>query len=75
MNVELKPCPFCGNDMEMHAVRFKKDNRLVFGVRHEICTIECIGCTASIRQAGTTREAAEEHAINMWNRRQNDEID
>ena len=67
--MELKPCPFCGNKMEHYSVRFKKDNKLVMGVRHEICIIECLGCTASIRQAGPYREKAEENAISAWNRR------
>ena len=67
MSVELKPCPFCGGIS--FSYRFKKDNRMVFGVRHEICTIECLGCTASVRQAGPGREIAKENAISMWNRR------
>lgn len=67
MSVDLKPCPFCGG--KSFSYRFKKDNRMVLGVRHEICTIECLGCTASVRQAGPTREKAEENAADMWNRR------
>ena len=66
---ELKKCPFCGNNMNMHGIRFKKDNRLILGVQHVICTIECLGCTASIQQAGVDKDDAKKNATEVWNRR------
>ena len=66
---ELLPCPFCGFDMEYYSTRFKRDRKKILGIYHVICTIECGRCPCSIRQAGTTREKAEEHAIEFWNRR------
>lgn len=67
--MELKPCPFCGSDMQNYAVSFKKDRRKVMGVKHQICTIQCDRCTCSIRQAGKTDGIAFRYAIEVWNRR------
>lgn len=65
---EIKPCPFCGNK-DRFVYRFKNDSRKVNGIYYKICTLECLGCTASIRQAGPTKEIAEEYAIRQWNMR------
>lgn len=72
--MELKPCPFCGSDMQNYTVSFKRDKRKFMGVYHQICTIKCDRCTCSIRQAGTTDEIAERYAIEVWNRRMNDDL-
>jgi len=66
---DLKPCPFCGYKMNDYTISFKRDRRKVNGVYHEICTIKCPKCTCSISQAGVDRERAEVHALDMWNRR------
>ena len=66
--IELKPCPHCGNK-DKFSYRFKNDRRKVNGVYYKICTIECRGCTASIRQAGPTKELAEAYAVSQWNMR------
>lgn len=72
--MELKPCPFCGSDMQNYTVSFKRDKRKVMGVYHQICTIQCDKCTCSIRQAGATKEIAERYAEEAWNRRTSDDL-
>lgn len=72
---ELKPCPFCGNPMNGYpdyTIRFKRDRRKVLGVYHEICILHCAKCTCTLEQAGATREEAEKHVVNVWNRRAED---
>lgn len=67
--MELKPCPFCGSTEERYTFSFKNDRKKVNGVYYKLCTIKCGGCTATITQAGFTKERAEENAIRQWNRR------
>ena len=69
---DLKPCPFCGNKMDGYpdyTITFKRDRRKRFGIYHEICTLKCNRCTCTVSQAGATREEAEKHVANVWNRR------
>lgn len=73
--MELKPCPFCGNPMNGYpdyTITFKKDKKKIYGVYHEICTLQCNKCTCTVRQAGASREEAEKHVANLWNERAND---
>lgn len=67
--MELEKCPFCGSNMQNYTISFKRDKRKVMGVFHQICIIQCDKCTCSIRQAGPTKEIAEQNAIRAWNRR------
>ena len=70
--IQLKVCPFCGNRMDGYpdfTITFKRDKRKVLGIYHEICTLKCNKCTCTIHQAGATREEAEKHVKNLWNRR------
>lgn len=72
MSVELKPCPFCNNQMNGFpdfTISFKQERRKVFGIYHQNCTLKCGKCGCTIRQAGATREEAEKHVFNLWNRR------
>ena len=55
--IELRPCPFCGNEPIMRAVRFGFENE----DRH---TVRCPECDFCIGWAFTEEEAAEK-----WNRR------
>ena len=74
---ELKPCPFCGNPMNGYpdyTIRFKRDRKKIFGVYHEICILHCTKCTCTLEQAGATKEEAEEHVANIWNRRAKHEV-
>lgn len=69
---DLKPCPFCGGKMDGYpdyTISFKRDRRKVHGIYYEVCTLHCNRCTCTIQQAGATREEAEKHAYNVWNRR------
>lgn len=69
---ELKPCPFCGNQMEGYpdyTISFKRDKKKRLGIYHEICTLHCNHCGCAIQQAGATREKAEEYVLKAWNRR------
>lgn len=69
---DLKPCPFCGNEMDGYpdyTITFKRDRRKIFGIYHEICTLKCNRCSCTVKQAGATREEAEKHVANLWNRR------
>ena len=73
--MELKPCPFCGNPMNGYpdyTISFKKDKKKRYGIFFEICTIKCGRCTCTISQAGASKEEAEKHASNVWNRRDDD---
>lgn len=77
---ELKPCPFCGNKMDKYpdyTITFKRDRRKIFGIYHEICTLKCNRCSCTVKQAGATKEEAEKHVANLWNRRvgESDESD
>lgn len=70
--MELKHCPFCGNHMvgfPDYTISFKRDRRKVLGIYHEICTLKCNKCTCTVHQAGATREEAELHVYNIWNKR------
>ena len=68
--MELKPCPFCGNDNQLYfRYSFKKDRKKRFGIYYDICEIYCTCCTASVRQAGVGRDRAQEFAEKLWNRR------
>ena len=58
---ELKPCPFCGSKWQF--IKFAKNTS-----KFTICTIEC-ECTCSIRQAGRTKEEAQNFAVKYWNSR------
>lgn len=70
MSVELKPCPFCGNqDRLKFSFSFKKDRKVRLGIHFDLCELKCCGCSARMVQAGPGRERAEENAISMWNRR------
>ena len=69
---ELKPCPFCGNPMKGYldyTISFKRDKKKIFGIYHEICTFKCGKCTCTISLAGATKEEAEKHVFDFWNRR------
>ena len=73
---KLKPCPFCGGEMNRYpdfTISFGRDKRKVFGIYYEICTLKCNRCTCTIHQAGATREEAEKYVFNLWNRRTNNE--
>ena len=75
MREELKPCPFCGNKMDGYpdfTITFKRDRRKRFGIYHEICTLKCNRCSCTVSQAGATREEAEKHVVDLWNRRANE---
>lgn len=57
---ELKPCPFCGGEVEIFSWYIKGiANRLHYNVRCKDC-----GCTRRSREYRTTKKAIEE-----WNRR------
>ena len=67
MNLELKPCPFCGHKANL----FVSEND---GVR-----VLCVGCGASSKilcdamtSTGVSGNAVM-HVIESWNRRSNDE--
>ena len=75
MQEKLKPCPFCGSKMDGYpdfTITFKRDRRKRFGIYHEICTLKCNRCSCTVNQAGATREEAEKHVANLWNRRTNE---
>ena len=72
MNDDLKPCPFCANQMKGYpdyTISFKRDKKKIFGIYHEICTLHCNRCTCTIQQAGASKEEAERNARNVWNTR------
>ena len=76
MDSELKPCPFCGGEMNGYPdfiISFKRDKRKVLGIYHEICTLKCNRCSCTVHQAGATREEAEKNVFNLWNRRTSDD--
>ena len=73
---ELKPCPFCGGEMNGYpdfTISFKRNKRKVLGIYYEICTLNCNRCTCTVYQAGVTRKEAEKNVFNLWNRRASDE--
>lgn len=75
--MELKACPFCGNPMNGYpdyTITFKRDKKKIYGVYHEICTLHCNKCTCTVHQAGASREEAEKHVANVWNRRASDDL-
>lgn len=77
MENRLRPCPFCGNIMNGYpdyTISFKHDSRKRYGVVFTICKIHCNKCTCTISQAGCTKEEAEKHALNLWNKRFMDEV-
>lgn len=72
---ELKPCPFCGNKMDgypSYTISFKRENKKVYGIYHEICTIKCNKCGCTLKQAGCGRDNAEKNVARLWNRRAED---
>ncbi len=68
----LIPCPFCGNKMDEfpdYTITYNLERRKRFGIHHMICTLKCNRCSCTVSQAGATREEAEKHVANLWNRR------
>lgn len=65
---QLKPCPFCGGEMNRYpdfTISFKRDKRKVLGIYHEICTLKCNRCSCTVYQAGATREEAEKNVFDL----------
>lgn len=83
MNEELKPCPFCGKEPEFVVLRVKTSPPDVGWV----CNIRCSYCHSSqpkcyevlfkLGTKGELRPVVDERnaAIEVWNRRANDETD
>ena len=60
--VELKPCPFCGNEAVMQ-------NVFLMGVGAKWFYVKCVECCAEINDPAPS----EKMAANKWNRRADDE--
>lgn len=60
MNIELKPCPFCGSDNV-------KINYPVY-YSGEVCNVQCYDCNCT-----TAAFYSPEKASEAWNRREGDE--
>ena len=72
MNIELKPCPFCGTKVEMTKIPLWNDSH---GYRdcYEF-KIRCknFGCTLNYSQNNTiywSEEKAMENVVSVWNKR------
>lgn len=80
--IELKPCPFCGGKAAVLCERkmLTLDRRPIFAVE---CRVGCDKCKIYFRQTcgvseteykAPTAEDKYEEAVEMWNRRVNDEV-
>ena len=63
MTQEIKPCPFCGDnvDVELHS------GRIASG--HYSAEIRCYNCEIDLYAYGNTEEQAELNTIEKWNTR------
>lgn len=60
--MELKPCPFCGNEYPIiHPVKVS--------VTRSIYEIYCPGCDAYFRLGAGEHQYIEERIVRAWNRR------
>lgn len=68
MDIQLKPCPFCGHQGERKSI---KPYRKIKGMQFYLAAIGCShhGCTAQVTQAAADKETAWEYASALWNRR------
>lgn len=69
MEIQLKPCPFCGHPGEHKLI---KPYRKMGGVQYYLAEVGCsyYGCTARMTQAAADKETAWKYASDMWNRRE-----
>lgn len=68
VDMQLKPCPFCGHPGERKSVC---PHGKIQGEEFYLATVGCsyLGCTAQTTQAGGSEEIAWKYAIALWNRR------
>lgn len=58
MNIELKPCPFCGNEATLETFATVRERKPRYRVICKECRIET-----------SWDNFSEEEALNLWNRR------
>lgn len=66
MNIELKPCPFCGSEVELIDTGLHKNYKYL--IRHPAYKNDCIFNDGKTIYANKPETAAE-----IWNRRVNDD--
>ena len=74
---ELKPCPFCGNEVNIEKIPLWYGNGRGYSGCYEF-KIKCDNCGCTVHQPKTdsvyrSEEKARENAIKAWNRRVNDD--
>lgn len=70
---EIKRCPFCGGEAELHRMRvsYKARNPKYEGIAIAVRCKKCYACSPYKRGTllGNFRETEEAEAIEAWNRR------
>lgn len=73
MQIELKPCPFCGGDARVY---YKMDIGIPTGDNGHKVSVRCentLRCGAKIEKWAAKKEWARNSAVEAWNRRADDE--
>lgn len=73
MQIELKPCPFCGCDARVY---YKIDIGIPTGDNGHKVSVRCentLRCGAKIEKWAAKKEWARNSAVEAWNRRADDE--